>query len=292
MNPGALHSATQTEWRLNCPYCHHRRGKPDLDSKLYINKTSHLGHCKKCNWKGSCSSLLSQFLGVDFMFESSLEKFFGTDDRKYRVDHNFIHLDSVSSKITPPYEYSPTYAYLKRRGITDDEIKKYDLRYGTGIYLNRVVVPCFDKTLNCNYIVCRSIDPYEKRKYFNPPESDKSSVLFNQQLLSHQDNVIVCEGVFSAIGCQRAVDRVRSSHVVTAMLGKLISQQQVSILNRSSVSSCTLLLDSDVSEKDIRANSDVLKKHASFNWKVMKTSTGDPENITHADLSEALSKYI
>ena len=59
--------------------------------------------------------------------------------------------------------------YLKKRGITETEIVKYNIGHATnGRYSNHIIIPSYDNDYRINYFIARSLDPNAFRKYDSP----------------------------------------------------------------------------------------------------------------------------
>ena len=94
-----------------------------------------------------------------------------------------IQEETTYKAVTLPKEYFPLYkhsssiiyrhamVYLRKRGVTLQDIIKYDIGYcETGQYANSIVIPSYDEKGNLNYFTSRSFND-SKYKYKNPNTS-------------------------------------------------------------------------------------------------------------------------
>ena len=87
--------------------------------------------------------------------------------------------------------------FLKKRGITEDDIRQWKIGYCPGgEYGNRIVVPSFD---SCGYINYYGGRAYTNQypKYKNPPIS--RDIVFNELHINWKNEIVLVEGVFDAI---------------------------------------------------------------------------------------------
>ncbi len=76
--------------------------------------------------------------------------------------------------------YKPAVGYLLKRGLSKEDILKYDLYYSVSD--QRILFPSYDREHNLNYYVARTIQPFESYKYKNATAS-KREVIFNEHLI-------------------------------------------------------------------------------------------------------------
>lgn len=181
--------------RYDCPFCYHRRGKADLDKKLYVNIKTGVFHCFKCGAKG--------FLGNRKIVEplcnvyKDIDNYCNTDyiddedDNVYYVPNTRIRKGTVA------------YEYCMSRGITEDIIDYYNIRLGMDDLMGRIVIP--------NQVFGNTgvwTDMYSSRtyidqipKYKNPKGCKKAGVVFNlHRIQKGCDKIYGVEGAITAIG--------------------------------------------------------------------------------------------
>ena len=96
------------------------------------------------------------------------------------------------------------YAYLKRRGVTQEDMIKYHMGYcENGEYKNMVIIPSYDAIGNLNYFTARSFEKEPFRKYKNPSVS-RDIVPF-EMFINWSSPLVLCEGPFDAIAIKETL---------------------------------------------------------------------------------------
>ena len=126
-------------------------------------------------------------------------------------------------------------AYLKSRGITEDDILKYGIGYcEKGRYANMVIIPSYDAKGNLNYFTSRGFEEFSRSKYKNPNVS-RNIVPF-EFFINWNVPIILCEGMFDAIAIKRNA---------IPLLGKTIQKSLMKRIINSSVEKIYIALDKD-----------------------------------------------
>jgi DNA primase len=218
--------------------------KPKLEIQLQTNKQGQNAyHCWKCGMKGL--SIPSLFKRIKTSREKVLEahSIIGVNPKKdlekqqYSVElpKEFIHLIADNS-----LEARRAKAYLKKRGITEQEIIKYNIGYATtGQYANRIIVPSYDHNWHVNYFVARSLDPNSTRKY-DTPKSNKNEIIGFEAFINWSLPIILVEGAFDAVAVRRNAIPLFGKSISTSLMRKLVE---------SSVKTIYIALDRDA-QKD------------------------------------------
>ena len=228
----------------SCPYCNHH--KPKLEVNFTQNKKGYNPwHCWACDKKGSrISSLFKKISASPEKFEE-LKKLIGSEVEVKQTNQ------SVFLKL--PEEFKPiigsrdilarhAFAYLKSRGITKDDIEKYNIGYcETGRYANMVIIPSYDETGQLNYFTGRSFEKDPFIKYRNP-ETSRDIVPF-ELFINWNIPLILCEGPFDAIAIKRNA---------IPLLGKNIQQNLMKKIVTSTVEKIYIALDTDAMKQALR----------------------------------------
>jgi len=204
-------------YAFNCPFCNHH--KPKLEVKLQTNlKGENPYHCWVCNVKGL--KLPTLFKKIKTPREKTLE---------------LRSILGVSPKEDLKVEQRAK-VYLKKRGITETELIKYNIGYAsTGPYANSIIIPSYDNNYSINYFVARTMDPNASRKY-DTPKCNKNEIIGFEALISWEMPVILVEGAFDAISVRRNA---------IPLFGKSISNALMKKLVESSVKTIYIALDRD-----------------------------------------------
>jgi len=242
-----LHNEMRAQISFDCPVCSHDiKGSDKGDGKgnLEINYGQHVYKC----WAYSETHGTHGHLGrlID-KYGSKKDKQFYTlvrpdefirDQRKYktlRLPKEYQKFSDVNP-IFPPR--AQAYNYLKRRGITDEIIKKYDIGFAnSGDYAGRIIVPSFNDEGLLNYFVARSWNKYSKLKYKNP-EAPKELLIFNESRINWDEDIWIVEGVFDSFFVPNSIP----------LLGKFLSEKLWETLYDKSKGRIKICLDADAWE--------------------------------------------
>ena len=228
----------------HCPYCNHH--KPKLEVNFSQNKKGYNPwHCWVCDKKGSrISSLFKKISASAEKFEE-LKKLIGSEVEVKR--------EKSAVQLKLPQEYKPilgskdilarhAFSYLKKRGITIDDIEKYNIGYcETGRYAKMVIIPSYDESGNLNYFTGRSFekDPYIK---YRNPEVSRDIVPF-ELFINWNIPLVLCEGPFDAIAIKRNA---------IPLLGKNIQQNLMKKIVTSKVEKIYIALDTDAQKQAVK----------------------------------------
>ena len=226
-----------SEQAHHCPFCHHHK------KKLQINLETQYWHCWVCDSKGRSIQSLLRKLNVDRSEVGKIISIYG----EYKPAKNEKEFEKVKLQLpkefkslyTKPKSINPIYnqalAFLKRRGITMDEILKYNIGYcEEGLYGGRTIIPSYNEDGELNYFVARSFYEDEKMKYKNPPVS-RDVIVFDNQI-NWNEPITLVEGVFDSFSVKRNV---------IPILGKFIPKTLKEKIFEKGVKEINILLDSD-----------------------------------------------
>ncbi len=227
----------------NCPYCNHH--KPKLEINFSENKKGYNPwHCWVCNKKGTkITSLFKQVKASPEKF-TELYKLIGNEkERKTVINTTLLKLpeeyksfkDITSSDI----EGRQAAYYLKNRGITEDDIEKYNIGYCTsGRYSKMVIIPSYDEVGNLNYFTGRSFEKEPYIKYRNP-ETSRDIIPF-ELFINWKLPLILCEGPFDAIAIKRNAIPLLGNNIQSNLMKKIVT---------STVEKIYIALDNDALKK-------------------------------------------
>jgi len=228
----------------HCPYCNHH--KPKLEVNFSQNKKGYNPwHCWVCNKKGSRVSSLFKKSGASSEKFEELKKLIGAEIE--------IRETQSTVKLELPKEFKPfigsrdiiarhAFAYLKNRGITKDDIEKYNIGYcESGRYSKMVIIPSYDEQGNLNYFTGRSFEKEPFVKYRNP-EASRDIIPF-ELFINWNIPLILCEGPFDAIAIKRNA---------IPLLGKNIQQNLMKKIVTSKVEKIYIALDTDAQKQALK----------------------------------------
>ena len=225
---GTGKATARGNYAYHCPLCHH--AKPKLEINMTENTNGeNAWHCWVCDKKGK--KLYQLFKAVEVSPEIMAEL-------KAIVKYTGPETDvKVEEKLKLPKEFQPltniqksniigrhALAYLKSRGITEEDILKYGIGYcETGRYANMVIIPSFDAKGNINYFTGRSFEKEPSVKYRNPTVS--RDIIPFELFINWAEPIILCEGSFDAIAIKRNAIPLFGKIIQPALQKKIIQER-------------------------------------------------------------------
>ena len=252
------------EITYHCPFCP-EQGKRNNDRKLYVNVNKLVYDCKRCGTQGSLRSKEAEF----FDDETSLKDLFPTPEDLSL----YYHLPSDKLIDFPA---SNAYKYMVSRGFTPSDMIKYSMRLPglkDGNLLGRVVIP--NRILYRDYtdmFTARTFIDHPNR-YYNPPNSQKSKILFNlHNIPANPDYIILNEGPLNSI--------IAGDYSV-ASYGKVLSNAQFKLIKDLNPKEIYISYDTDAEEQ----SEALCKKFLSYTdivpHKVMLPENKDAVDLGH-----------
>jgi DNA primase len=261
------------------------KGLDKLDGKgnLEINYQQHVYKCWACAETHATHGHLGKLI----------DKFGSKKDKKiYKLirPDEFEKKEKVYKKLELPKEYKKfdeihplhiprkeAFNYLKKRGITDEIIEKYQIGLCLeGEYAGRIIVPSFDKKGELNFFVSRSWNPRSKLKYKNP-EASKDFLIFNESLIDWKKDIYLVEGVFDSFFLDNSI----------CLLGKFLTDNLWEKLYSKAKKNIIVCLDGDA-YTDAKNLYDKLNGGALYNRvKLVKL----PKDKDVCDLKGDIEKY-
>jgi len=240
---GSGKATARGNYAYHCPLCHHT--KPKLEINLSENpKGENPWHCWVCDKKGKKLYQLFRAMDVssDVMSElKAIVKYIGPDN-KFQIEETvklpkeyqtFENLKSFD------IEGRQALAYLKSRGISKNDILKYNIGYcATGRYAKMVIIPSYNDKGTLNYFTGRSFEKEPFTKYRNPSVS--RDIIPFELYINWNLPLILCEGPFDALAIKRNV---------IPLLGKNIQSNLMKKIVTSSVEKIYIALDKDAQKQ-------------------------------------------
>lgn len=222
------------EHYFTCPFCHNAK------KKFAVNVLKNAFHCWHCGAKGRSLITLFKRLDVSPTQLKELRSLLSEDQIKNYVEEETdttLHLPPGYKPLWVPNQnihYLNALKYLKNRGITGNDIIRYQMGYTmVGPYAGRIIVPSFDQNDKLNYFIARSF--YESGlKYKNPPVS-KNVIMFENQI-NWKLPIVLVEGAFDAIAVRRNA---------IPLLGKFVPRKLLKAMIQHRVKDVYIALDDD-----------------------------------------------
>jgi DNA primase len=239
---GTGNKTSRGNYSFKCPFCQHHKNKLEINC-ITNEKKENPWHCWVCEAKGKTIKSLFKSVKAPANKVAELNMIIVPGKREVKQNNEiltlpkeFISLSNITSldKVTA-LEAKRALRFLKKRGITQEDIIKYNIGFcNDGPYKDRVIIPSYDETTSLNYFIARTfIDG--PTKYKNPPVDAKSAIGW-ELYINWDAPIILVEGIFDALTVKRNV---------IPLFGKLIHEKLMKKLVRSSVNRIYIALDPD-----------------------------------------------
>ena len=211
----------QGQFAWMCPFCNHY--KP----KLEVNILKSVWHCWVCDKKGrSLFTLLkgmratkAQFDELSGLVDDKPRKFIKDDKTIVKLPEEFKPMWEKSSN---PF-YKNALSYLRRRGITHEDILKYNIGYcESGLFSNRVIIPSYDENGKLNFFVGRDI--YDSPMKYKNSSTTKDVVGF-ELFVNWDEPIVLCEGPFDAIAIRRNCIPLFGKQILKSLKRKIVENK-------------------------------------------------------------------
>ena len=266
LNNNGVKLKKQDEYMYWSPFItHHKR-------KLQINTQTGKWHCWVSNVGGrNFFQLFKKVSATKEQFDELVElvgenKFYKVkeEDKKniVKLPDDFKPLWNGNDGIVKRHALT----YLYKRGITDEDIIKYNIGYcDSGLYSNRIIVPSYDSNGRLNFFVGR--DFYSsKMKYKNSPTS--KDIIGFDIFINWDEPIILCEGVFDAMAFKRNAIPLFGKTVPKSLQKKIIEFR---------VKTIYLALDNDAMSDTIKITDMFLSE--GIDVKIMVLKDKDPSEL-------------
>ena len=210
----------------HCPFCNHHKPKLEINF-TESDKGDNPWHCWTCNKKGKSLINLFKAIHADTYKINELRTLV-----KYKSGEKIVQTTTV---LALPKEFKPLISisdnnivgkhalnYIKKRGITEDDILKYNIGYCEGGKFNKMIIlPSYDATGKLNYFTARNFDKTSTLKYKNPDVS--RNVIPFELFINWNTPIILCEGMFDAIAIKRNVIPLLGKNIQSTLMLKLVT---------------------------------------------------------------------
>lgn len=241
---GLSKPTARDNYAYHCPFCNHR--KPKLEIQMTETQDGlNPWNCWACGSKGK--TLFQLFRKLKYPREKiedlkKIVKETKSYDSVEKITKKEIKLPKEFKSLKHPniqdIEVKHILYYLKKRGITEADIIKYNIGYcESGRYAGRIIFPTYDKNYQLNFFDARTYKDSSLR-YLKPDYS--KNIIANEHLINWNLPIIICEGMFDAIAIKRNV---------IPLLGKIIQPELMKRLVSSTTQKIYIALDSDAIKK-------------------------------------------
>jgi len=214
-------------YAYNCPKKDHRSARLEVNCD---ESSPHFGkfHCWGCgDFKGKTVIPLLKFVKAnhDLIQEAS-------SILEYRGP---ISYEKKEESISLPKEFKSllgkrdvitrqALSYLKSRGVTQDDIEKYNIGYcDNGLYNNYIIIPSYDENGVLNYFMTRSFEKEPFKKTRNPTFS--RNIIPFELFINWDLPLVLCEGPFDALAIKRNAIPLLGKDIQLDLMKKIITSK-------------------------------------------------------------------
>jgi hypothetical protein len=184
------------ELRVDCPFCNDSKHHMYIDS----DQSHPVYHCFKCDAKGNWFSLVMNMTGMTYIqalgelyAKPRMVNFEGiTSGKQVKLSQVVTLPDGFHNLMDGTDEARLMRNYLHKRGFGVYHIDRYNIGHSSE-HPARIIIP-----IEGEYWQGRRLYDYMRPKYLNP-DVPADNVIFNATALEMFDEVVVCEGAFSAM---------------------------------------------------------------------------------------------
>lgn len=178
-------------------------------------------------------------INIDTLFEDnySIKQY---NHINLKLPEEFKPLWVQCNKLNP--EYKNAKYYLKKRGVTEQDILCYKIGYcETGLYSNMIIIPSYDLNNQLNFFYGRAYYEDDNRQH-KLPEISKNFVGF-ENTINWNLPITLVEGGFDAIAVKRNA---------IPLFGKIISEELKRKIIINKVKTIYIALDEDALQDSIK----------------------------------------
>lgn len=288
-----------------CPIC---KKRDKYSSVLVSDNNYHLGICtiseKYGLWncflnsdhKGNFFSLVAMLENISY--EEAKNRYLLASNNKFELNfddklavNNVKPIYNTTLKLPKCYKINDLdsipiqiLSYLKKRAISLDMCHKFDIRYSIGnelnypclvfpIYLNNEIVTwtarvCSDKT-HIRYTNCKNSQTVVPLK----------SCIYNYDKIRNEKETFIVEGIFDCI----RIDSFKENCL--GLFSKIVTKEQIMLLLDSKIKKINILLDGDVSLKELDNLKDSLSRFFAVEVYKIKEENKDPDLLTKEEFN-------
>lgn len=277
----AMKTLLKNEIRINCPEC------DDTKYHMYVNLDKMVYICHKCGARGRVDSESNDITKYKKVLSNTTGRI---DTSKPNITSKLVRNLPYNESVLGLPERDKALMYLHKRGITKEDMAKYDIRVSLdlhGPYSNTIIFPIRNggsPSLTSDpleYFVCRKWDG-SKPKYINAPWPKAGAMFINGE--GNRIPVFV-EGIFDAI----AVSKLGYTGI--ALLGKIPTSQQLYRINHMHFHKALVYLDHDAFCQSITLS--MLLKEMGFKTRIIddKMDASERFNSIDGNLKQLLDSH-
>lgn len=136
-----------------------------------------------------------------------------------------IYFESKKTKNLKQIFANKSFNYLKNRGITEQDIKKYNIGYCfEGIYEGRIIIPSYNEKGKLNYFMARDITDSSYQKYKNPVVKN-DDIIGMELYINWNLPIVLVEGIFDFLTLKRNCIPLFGKNISEALMKKIVTSK-------------------------------------------------------------------
>jgi len=230
------------EVAFHCAFCHHSK------KKLQVNLRTQMWQCWVCGAKGRSLYHLFKKLKASKTHFDKLSSYTGNNAPvKVKKTYDSLSLPTEFKSFLQVDSSNPEYwnalSYLRKRGITREDILRYNIGFcETGQYSKMVIIPSYDKDGVLNFFTGRSYYRDATMKHKNPKVS--KDIIGFELYIDWKQPITVVEGVFDALAVKRNA---------IPLFGKIVLERLKKAIVENKVKNINIALDKDARSKALQS---------------------------------------
>lgn len=235
-------SLQNDEVAFHCIFCHHSK------KKLQVNLRTQMWQCWVCGVKGRSLYHLFKKLKASATHFDKLQQFTGympVKALKKEYDNLSLPIEFKTfldiDKGNP--EFHNALGYLRNRGLTREDILRYNIGYcETGPYNKMVIIPSYDKDGILNFFTGRAYYKDASFKHKNPQVS--KDIIGFELYINWDLPITIVEGAFDALAIKRNS---------IPLFGKIVLEKLKKAVVQNNVKNINIALDKDARAKALQS---------------------------------------
>ena len=265
------------EVAFTCPFCNHYK------KKLQVNLRTQMWQCWVCGVKGrSIYNLFKKLKASKLHFEKLNEVTNNVPKnltQKKVYDNLSLPLEFKSflkiEKNNP--EFHNALNYLRKRGLTRDDILRYNIGYcESGPYSKMVIIPSYDKDGILNFFTGRSYYNGSSFKHKNPQVS--KDIIGFEIYIDWDCPITIVEGAFDAIAVKRNA---------IPLFGKIVLEKLKKAIVENNVKNINIALDKDARSKALQSCEYFINNGINVN--LVELDEKDPSDLGFSRVTDVIS---
>lgn len=244
---GDVENYQGTDLRVDCPHC------GDNKKKMYVNSSTGVYHCWRCNESGTFYKLRKQLPEIFVGQPVILNRLVKRERRQTRKIEGMPPQFKKFKQIEPQMLLRHRgYKYISNRGISDSTIFEHEIGFcSKGRFSKRIMVPVFHNKELVSYLGRDYSGKADKRVLYDTRENVNpvAMYLYNFDEAKKYRSILVTEGW---VDCLKSKQKVVGKGLgVVASFGKNLTTEQIDLLVEGEFDEIIFMWDLDAFDQQL-----------------------------------------